>query len=89
MGRFWLILGVVFYPITASPYLFWRTDRFSALISGCIVALVLWLYALPRDLVWSYGSTEILSSRFALPLTAYLCGLIVASILMSFTAARR
>jgi hypothetical protein len=84
MARVWLTIAVIFYPIAASPYLFTRRDRFSALASGLIVFLILWLYALPRDLAWSIGPLA-WESRFVLPLTAYLSGLAVAALLMSWT----
>jgi hypothetical protein len=58
-----------------------RLDRISALVSGFIIFLVLWLYALPRDLAWRLGPLE-WESRFVLPLSAYLAGLAVAAILM-------
>ena len=81
MERIWIALAVAFYPLTATRYLFSRLDRFSALASGLIVFLVLWLYVLPRDLAWRVGPLA-WESRFVLPLTAYLCGLAVAAILM-------
>jgi hypothetical protein len=84
MERVWLTVAVVFYPITASPYLFVRRDRFSALASGLVIFLILWLYVLPRDLAWSIGPV-VWQSRFAWPLTAYLGGLAVAAVLMSRT----
>jgi hypothetical protein len=89
MTRVWLIASVLFYPLTLAVS-FWllfyanRRDQLSALASGLIVFLILWLYALPRDLVWDFGPIA-WESRFVLPLTAYLCGLAVAALLMSWT----
>jgi len=83
----WLVIAVIFYPVAASPYLFTRLDRFSALASGLIVFLILWLYALPRDLALDLGPLQ-WHSRFVLPFTAYLCGLAVAALLMSWTSKR-
>jgi hypothetical protein len=84
----WLILAVIFYPIRTgvAPFAltFFRIDQFSAAASGLIMFLILWLYALPRDLAWDFGPI-VWQSRFALPLTAYLCGLAVAGVLMSWT----
>ena len=91
-GR-WLVLGVILYPLMAVVGPVWfstlvgRLDRFSALASGLIAFLVLWLYALPRDLAWDVGPIA-WESRFVLPLTAYLCGLAVAAVLMSWTTKR-
>jgi hypothetical protein len=88
--RIWLVIAIVFYPLTAGLYaslyvlLAPRLDQFSALSSGVIVFLVLWLYALPREMEWRLGPL-VWDSRFVLPLSAYLCGLVVASILMWFT----
>jgi hypothetical protein len=79
----WLILAVIFYPITALPsHVPWVIGlaKYSALASGLIVALVLWLYALPRDLAWTFPID--IAPRFALPLTGYLAGLAVSVILM-------
>lgn len=83
----WLVIAVIFYPVAASPYFFTRLDRFSALASGLIVFIVLWLYALPRELAWRLGPID-WESRFVLPLTAYLAGLLVAGVLMSWTSKR-
>lgn len=77
----WLILAVIFYPIAASPYFTHRTDRFIAFAIALIVFLVLWLGVLPRDLAWNLGPV-VWQSRFVLPLTAYLCGLAVAAVLV-------
>lgn len=83
----WLWLIVIFYPIaiffSLNTGLFSRLDRFSALASGFIIFLVLWLGVLPRDLTWLS-----IEPRFAVPLTAYLAGLAVAALLMSWTKAR-
>lgn len=85
--RIWLILAVVFYPLFFLDYLLatvvGRSDRLSALVSGLIVFLVLWLYALPRDLAWRFGSV-VWESRLVLPASAYLIGLAVAGLLMWF-----
>jgi hypothetical protein len=80
------VLLVILYPIAlaAVGYFVWQLDRFSALASGLITFLILWLYALPRDLAWNFGPIA-WDSRFVLPLTAYLCGLVVAAVLMSWT----
>ncbi len=89
----WFIITVLLYPLTTFasfaptlllPWGHWDLSRFSALASGLIVFLILWLYALPRDLQWSIGSIG-WESRFVLPLTAYLAGLVVASVLLSWT----
>lgn len=90
MERKWLILAVIFYPFVAlaPPLLGVRLDRYGALASGLIVFLVLWLYALPRDLEWSLGPVA-WASRFVVPLTAYLGGLAVAALLMSWTRRER
>jgi hypothetical protein len=89
----WLVIMVLLYPITSlapaivpeAAILIWgwppRLAQVSALASGLIIFLVLWLYALPRDLVWELGPLA-WQSRFVLPLTAYLCGLVVAAVLM-------
>ena len=91
----WLWLAVIFYPLTpafliylASVAPFYdplprRLDQFSAIASGFIIFLVLWLGVLPRDLTWPS-----IEPRFAVPLTAYLAGLAVAALLMSWTKAR-
>lgn len=86
----WLILAVICYPITALPSHFpWVIGlaKYSALASGLIVALVLWLYALPRDLAWTFPIE--VAPRFAVPLTAYLAGLIVAMVLMHWATEKR
>jgi len=88
----WWWLAVLFYPVAAFFALAWfaipgRLDRFSALASGFIVFLVLWLGALPRELAWRLGDFY-LEPRFAMPLTAYLIGLAIAAVLMSWTKAR-
>lgn len=84
----WLWLAVIFYPVTMILALpsgggFSRLDRFSAMASGFINFLVLWLGVLPRDLTWLS-----IEPRFAVPLTAYLAGLGVAALLMSWTNER-
>lgn len=85
----WLGLAVLFYPVSAWPVLaLWtRLDRFSAVVSGLIVFLLLWLAFLPRDLAWP--APLALEPRFAVPLTAYLAGLAVAARLMSWTVRKR
>ena len=86
----WTILSVIFYPVAALWFTGFtsRPDRYSALASGVIVFLILWLYALPSELAWSIGPLT-WDSRFVLPVTAYLCGLAVAAILMSWTVRNR
>lgn len=88
--KLWLILAVIFYP-AAMFISYWtpftRIDRLSALASGLIVFMVLWLYLLPRNLAIEVGPIA-WHSRFVLPLTAYLCGLVVAAVLMSWTKER-
>jgi hypothetical protein len=61
---------------------------FNALVSGLIVAVILWLYALPPDLSWTFASIEV-GPRFAVPLTAYLIGLPIAAILMIWAGEKR
>jgi hypothetical protein len=86
MREWWTVLAVILYPIALAGvgYFVWRLDRLSALASGLITFLFLWLYALPRDLAWTFGPIA-WESRFAMPLTAYLCGLVVTAVLMSWT----
>ncbi len=86
MERFWTITSVALCPITSCFFVFlpWLSRaRFSALASGLIVFLILWLYALPRDLALNTGPVAI-ESRFAVPLAAYAVGLAVAAILTSW-----
>jgi len=84
----WLWLAVLLYPAALALYgLIGRLDRFSALTSGLIVFLLLWLAFLPRDLTWPAPLT--IEPRFAVPLTAYLAGLAVAALLMSWTVRKR
>jgi hypothetical protein len=91
----WLVISVILYPITSLLFLVtpelailfaWprSLSRYGALASGMIVCLILWLYALPRDLAWDIGPIA-WESRFVLPLSAYLCGLSVVAMLMSWT----
>lgn len=90
MMSWWLILAVIFYPITALPsHVPWVIGlaKYSALASGFVVALVLWLYALPRDFAWTLPIE--VTPRFALPLTAYVAGLAVAAILMHWATEKR
>lgn len=83
----WLVLAVIFYPIavflpgTLTWPIIGRLDRMSALAAGLLVFIVLWLYALPRDL-----GADI--DRLAMPFVAYLGGLIVAAVLMALTKKR-
>jgi hypothetical protein len=85
MNRWW-ILVVILYPISTFR-VYWSPKHFSALASGFIVALVLWLYALPRDFAWTFPIE--VAPRSALPLTAYLAGLAVAAILMHWATEKR
>lgn len=85
--RWWTILLVIFYPLAFffAPWgIVSRIDQLSALGSGCIVFTVLWLGILPADL-----SLPLLEPRFAAPLVAYMCGLVVVAVLMSWTTRKR
>jgi|CXWL01.1.fsa_nt_gi hypothetical protein len=91
MRGWYAILAIILYPLAIVwPELFFmqRLDRVSALASGLIVFLILWLYALPRDLALSIGGGEV-GPRFAVPLVAYLIGLATAAALFSLTRPER
>ncbi len=87
----WWILVAIFYPITTFGFpwvnIEWPTKQFTALFVALVVALVLWLEALPRDLAWTFPID--IAPRFAVPLTAYLAGLVVAMVLMHWATEKR